>query len=89
MYQPWLEDFTVFESWVLQHIGPRPAGTTSRGAHQFTLDRIDNDGDYVPGNLQWADHKAQVYNRGAQGRSAQVIELLRQQVRELGGTPVA
>jgi hypothetical protein len=36
-------------------VGIKPAGTT--------LDRIDNNGNYEPGNWRWADWKTQIRNR--------------------------
>ena len=39
------------------HVGPRPSD-----AH--TLGRIDNDGDYTPGNVQWETRLAQMKNWG-------------------------
>lgn len=81
VYESWIDDYHAFETWISENLGPRPEG--------MSLDRIDNDGNYEPGNLKWSDSKEQVFNRGAQGRSVLIIEALRTQVRELGGTPIA
>ena len=50
----WRRDFSLF----LAEVGPRPAGTT--------LDRIDSEGDYAPGNCRWATPKDQANNRKKQ-----------------------
>jgi len=51
----WRDPKTGFAAF-LEHIGPRPTDS-------HTLDRIDNDGNYEPGNVRWADRITQQSNR--------------------------
>lgn len=52
VHPSWINDFAAF----LSHIGPRPSASHS-------IDRIDNDGDYEPGNVRWATRKEQTRNK--------------------------
>jgi hypothetical protein len=50
----WMK-FENFEEDINKLIGPRPEG--------MTLDRVNNDGDYAPGNVRWATRIEQRANR--------------------------
>jgi len=52
IHPQWVDDFALF----LKDVGKRPTPTHS-------LDRLDNNGSYVPGNVRWATVKQQNGNR--------------------------
>ena len=51
--------FNSFDEWFAE-LGPRPEG--------MSVDRIDNNRHYEPGNVRWATHAQQCTNRGPRGR---------------------
>ena len=50
----WRNSFQAF----YDYIGPRP-----EPKHLYSIDRINNDGDYEPGNVRWATAKEQANNK--------------------------
>jgi hypothetical protein len=60
IHYEWVNDFDAF----LKYIGPRPL----KGS--YSLDRIDNNGNYEPGNVRWADMDTQIQNRRGYSRRA-------------------
>ena len=51
MCDEWINSFSAFMS----HIGPKPSG--------LTLERIDNNRGYEPGNVKWATMSEQNRNK--------------------------
>lgn len=55
IHEPWIHSFDAFYQYVsnLEHFG-EPG---------YSLDRVDNDGNYEPGNLRWATRSQQAFNQ--------------------------
>lgn len=56
VYSLWERDYPAFKRWILENIGERPSP-------KHSIDRMDNDGNYEPGNLRWATQRVQVFNQ--------------------------
>jgi len=55
-------DVAAFITWIEANLGPRPAG--------MSLDRVNPDGNYEPGNVRWATALQQRHNRRSSAGNA-------------------
>lgn len=57
----WREDFWAF----YKDIGPRPS-------KDYSIDRVDNDGNYEPGNVKWSTREEQANNKRPKKKKGKV-----------------
>jgi hypothetical protein len=55
MLPEWVDNFVAFRDYVNKNLGPRPKGSS--------IDRINNDEGYWPGNIRWATRSEQNNNQ--------------------------
>lgn len=56
VYSPWRTNLGEFCNYIQTALGPKPSP-------EYSLDRIDNNKDYEPGNLRWATPRQQNENK--------------------------
>ena len=68
IFQEWQDSFKKFKKYILENLGDRPEG--------HSLDRIDNDGNYEPGNIRWADAAVQKQNNSQTKLDEAMVEAI-------------
>jgi len=74
MHAAWVDDYPAFAAYADAELGPRPIG--------MSIDRIDNNAGYVPGNLRWATYTTQNRNRRSSKLSQADVDQIRQRYAE-------
>lgn len=67
-HREWAGNPKVFMKWILENLGPRPSKSHS-------LDRIDNNKWYEPGNVRWATKREQINNRRKTAKLSDIHEM--------------
>lgn len=76
MYKPWADSFKEFYMWIKENIGLRPGP-------EYSIDRINNNGNYEPGNIRWATVQMQNCNTRKNKFTLNDVSKLRKRYREI------
>jgi hypothetical protein len=60
----WLNDYAAYEKYVMSLPNAKSPG--------YSVDRIDNDGDYEPGNIKWSTRSEQNNNKRCYNKTVKV-----------------
>ena len=63
VYEPWIDNYSAFKEYVLTNLGERYDAGTGKRSDNESMDRIDVNKGYEPGNLRWADFTTQAINK--------------------------
>lgn len=69
IFQEWKDDFKLFYDWILDNLGDRPT-------NKHSLDRINSNGNYEPGNLKWSTQFEQSQNSGVAKTNAKMVKII-------------
>lgn len=70
IYNGWINNFDEFSNYILKTIGDKPE-------KNYTLDRINNNGNYEPGNLRWASLAEQMQNSSKAKLNLEQVEKIK------------
>lgn len=59
IYEQWIKSFPAFLKYIEENLSYPPPP-------RYSIDRINNNGNYEPGNIRWADYQMQMSNRREQ-----------------------
>ena len=63
MFEAWINDFQAFYEYLLTLPETREQFQAKHLGKKISLDRINNNGNYVPGNIRWATIQEQSQNQ--------------------------
>lgn len=63
VYAPWIGNFAAYERYIREEVGTCEHGYCGGCPQRCSIDRIDNDGPYAPGQLRWATPREQLANQ--------------------------
>jgi hypothetical protein len=78
-YEPWIDDFQAFYDYLqtLPETREQFEARTGLSGRKVTLDRIDTNIGYIPGNLRWASQHEQVQNQNTNRLNEDIVKQLR------------